>query len=55
MGDPQELSVKDDQESTQLASPPPKAPDPPPNGGLVAWLQVLGGFFIFFNSWFVTR
>lgn len=22
-----------------------------PNGGLIAWLQVLGCFFIFFNSW----
>lgn len=22
-----------------------------PNGGLIAWLQVLGSFFIFFNSW----
>jgi hypothetical protein len=24
---------------------------PPPNGGLVAWLQVLGAFFCYFNSW----
>ena len=24
-----------------------------PNGGLVAWLQVLGGFMLFFNSWYV--
>lgn len=24
-----------------------------PNGGLRAWLQVLGAFFLFFNSWFV--
>lgn len=22
-----------------------------PNGGLQAWLQVLGSFFLFFNSW----
>jgi hypothetical protein len=22
-----------------------------PNGGLWAWLQVLGAFFLFFNSW----
>lgn len=22
-----------------------------PNGGLIAWLQVLSGFFLFFNSW----
>lgn len=25
--------------------------DEPPNGGLKAWLQVVGGFFLFFNSW----
>jgi hypothetical protein len=24
-----------------------------PDGGLVAWLQVLGAFFLFFNSWYV--
>lgn len=27
------------------------APTPPPNGGLVAWLQVLGAFFLMFNTW----
>ena len=26
-----------------------------PNGGFKAWLQVLGSFFLFFNSWFVSR
>lgn len=25
--------------------------DEPPNGGLHAWLQVAGSFFLFFNSW----
>ncbi|MCJ1392631.1 hypothetical protein MMC18_005501 [Xylographa bjoerkii] len=25
--------------------------DPPPNGGLRAWLQVLGSFMLFFNTW----
>lgn len=25
---------------------------PPPNGGLTAWLQVLGGTFCFFNTWY---
>ncbi|KAL1588109.1 hypothetical protein WHR41_03315 [Cladosporium halotolerans] len=32
---------------------PPAGPPggPPPNGGLTAWLQVLGGFFLFFNTW----
>lgn len=24
----------------------------PPNGGLKAWLQVVGSFFFFFNSWY---
>ena len=24
-----------------------------PNGGLTAWLQVLGAFVLFFNSWYV--
>jgi hypothetical protein len=27
------------------------APTAPPNGGLTAWLQVLGAHFLFFNSW----
>lgn len=32
-----------------------KAVDPvvPPDGGFRAWLQVAGGFFIFFNIWSV--
>lgn len=25
-----------------------------PNGGLRAWLQVLGVFFLFFNTWYDT-
>jgi len=25
---------------------------PPPNGGTVAWMQVVGSFFLFFNSWY---
>lgn len=25
--------------------------DDNPNGGLVAWLQVLGAFFLWFNTW----
>lgn len=23
----------------------------PPNGGLKAWLQILGAFFLYFNTW----
>ena len=26
-----------------------------PNGGTKAWLQVLGGFFIFFNTWGIVN
>ncbi|KAH8120925.1 hypothetical protein FP744_10000951 [Trichoderma asperellum] len=56
MGEYQESSADEDQEkSTQSTRPPPKMPDAPPNGGLVAWLQVLGGFFIFFNSWGIVN
>lgn len=25
----------------------------PPDGGWRAWLQVAGGFFVFFNIWYV--
>lgn len=39
-------------------SPPSQPPpahqagwSPPPNGGLQAWLHVLGGFMLFFNTW----
>lgn len=30
---------------------PTGGPSAPPNGGLVAWLQVAAGFMIFFNTW----
>jgi hypothetical protein len=33
----------------------PTTPLPPPNGGLTAWLQVAGAFFLFFNCWSVTK
>ncbi|KAK4189131.1 major facilitator superfamily domain-containing protein [Podospora australis] len=29
----------------------PSLPPPPPNGGTLAWLQVLGAFFLNFNTW----
>ena len=36
---------------------PPKnaGPGPPPNGGLTAWLQVLGGWMLFFNTWGILK
>ncbi|KAK5208754.1 hypothetical protein LTR72_001318 [Exophiala xenobiotica] len=30
---------------------PAKGDEPPPNGGWLAWMQVLGAFFLYFNSW----
>ena len=30
-------------------------PEPPPDGGLVAWLQVVGAFFLMFNTWSVSE
>ncbi|OQN99164.1 hypothetical protein B0A48_15013 [Cryoendolithus antarcticus] len=34
------------------AGPPPGPPGgPPPDGGLTAWLQVLGGYCLFMNTW----
>ena len=39
-------------ENTPAVTPqPPVGPGPPPNGGTRAWLQVLGAFFLNFNSW----
>jgi hypothetical protein len=42
----------DPEAALQQQKPPAGPPGgPPPNGGLTAWLQVLGGFFLFFNTW----
>lgn len=38
-------------EAQERAPEQPITPSPPPNGGVVAWLQVAGAFFLFFNSW----
>ncbi|KAL4748264.1 hypothetical protein BDW72DRAFT_180887 [Aspergillus terricola var. indicus] len=37
--------------STDQLPKGPIAPSPPPNGGLVAWLHVVAGFMLFFNTW----
>lgn len=34
---------------------PGPGPGPPPNGGTQAWLQVLGGFMLFFNTWGILK
>ncbi|KAH8886516.1 MFS general substrate transporter [Thozetella sp. PMI_491] len=36
-------------------SAPESPPPPPPNGGLKAWVQVLGAHFLFFNSWGIVN
>lgn len=33
----------------------PTPPPPPPNGGTRAWLQVLGAFFLNFNTWGIVN
>lgn len=38
-------------EKAQAAPATPSPPPPPPNGGTRAWLQVLGAFFLNFNTW----
>lgn len=42
-------SEADDSERSEDAVPTPDGA--PPNGGLVAWLQVVGAFILFMNSW----
>lgn len=32
-------------------SPVPANPNPPPNGGAKAWLNVIGSFMLYFNTW----
>ena len=33
----------------------PPSPPSPPNGGSLAWLQVAGSFFLWFNTWGKSR
>ncbi|KAI9830722.1 MAG: hypothetical protein M1819_005386 [Sarea resinae] len=42
-------AIKEVDAEMTSTKPPPAAPIP--NGGFVAWLQVLGAFFLFFNPW----
>ncbi|KFY17902.1 hypothetical protein V492_00299 [Pseudogymnoascus sp. VKM F-4246] len=40
----------------KLEAHPTETPiGPPPDGGFAAWLQVLGAFFLFFNSWGIVN
>lgn len=48
--DEEKVSKNQDASATAPAAPPSGMPKQP-NGGLNAWLQVLGGFFVYFNTW----
>ena len=42
-------------DETKPAPPPSQRADPPPNGGNMAWLQVVGGFMLFFNTFGILK
>ena len=48
-----ETDAKKQSDLEKPATPPAPTSGPlaPPNGGLVAWLQVAAGFILFFNTW----
>ncbi len=49
-------ACSDEEKAESEPSPPPNAgPGPPPNGGLTAWLQVLGSWMLFFNTWGILK
>lgn len=47
--------AKDEENANSLVSDSPadKESEPTFDTGLFSWLQVLGSFFLFFNSWYV--
>ena len=49
-----EAASESDMSNNHVNAPPAKPaamPSPPPDGGVQAWLQVLCGFSLFFNTW----
>lgn len=50
-----EANLSDNSAEAEKRSTAPDNPSPPPNGGLVAWLQVLASFMVFFNTWGVLN
>lgn len=46
-----EEPVPGPQDVSRAEAPKPSGPSPVPNGGLQAWLHVVAGFFLFFNTW----
>lgn len=49
----QKKDISPDRASDNAVKEAPSPADTIPNGGLIAWLQVVGSFFLFFNSWLV--
>lgn len=49
--DPLEHAIEHDLDPQRTQSTLP----PPPDGGLHAWLKVVGGFFIYINIWYVCN
>jgi hypothetical protein len=45
---------KEESDTPPLVAQGQPALNPPPNGGLKAWVQVVGAFMLFFNSWYVV-
>jgi hypothetical protein len=52
---PKLLAERDESDIENQTPKAPATPPPPPNGGLVAWLQVAGAFILFFNCWSVPK
>ncbi|OKP10853.1 hypothetical protein PENSUB_3673 [Penicillium subrubescens] len=48
---PSDLDIEKNTHKPVAAADSPPGPPPPPNGGLTAWLQVLGGFLFVLNTW----
>ena len=46
-----EAGSNDSAPAIELHRAAPPGPPPIPNGGLQAWLQVLGAHFLWFNTW----
>lgn len=44
-------NTKEERGTNDVVQPKPSSTNEVPNGGLKAWLQVLGAHLLFFNSW----
>ena len=58
---PDDVSEKHDEvpnepdEEKAPQKPQTDGPGPPPNGGAAAWMQVLGAWMLFFNTWGILK